>query len=998
MRLSKRIVSMLLVAVFAFVSMVPAFAADFSDLTSGSQVYEAVSVLSKLGVINGYEDGTFKPDNNVTRAEFTAMLLRARGLGSLGSTSLENPPFPDVSTSDVSWAIGNIRTAREMGIINGYEDGTFRPNNNVLYEEAIKMVVCSLGYANYSPEGTEWYSKYIITANSLKILDKVGGSVGIPATRAMIATMLYNCLEVKIAENNEQTSGSVLENDLKLTKKVGVIASNGETSLSAPDVNLRDDEIQIEAPNDANTGNEIKTYKVDNAAQYKDMLGMQITFYYSNDGTSNIQTITLANVKNSTTKTLNAKDIEPAQCTSSVIAYYENDTASSAKTISIANDSAVILGGKLYGANAAASTYAQYFGDNGKNGLPTIGSIKLIDTEGDGTYDIVFIDKYDAYLVTAVTSSSYTIVDDMLRKDLPNKGNQIVINPTDNSRDVTILDENGKETSFSAIKKGSVVCVKSSNTSNGGRVKIEAVVSNKTVSGTVKGISAGKSVTIGSTTYKYSDQAPWVNQISGSTKVLDEPKMGDTGKFYLDMYGNVIGYDKNEVASNQQYGYVMNAIYDEGKIDDATLYLHILNASGQKVKYKAITKTKLNGTAYDTLEQLKDAILATSENAILSGKLYDWGSVTNAEKGQQVVKFTTTTNKGETVLDEIVSVVNDGENTTIVSAGQEVVNDKLTFLDSVSGDTALKYYSANKQLKGSGQTINIKNAVVYNVPADRGDTNKYTKTTASGLSNETNYNVVLYDVTAAGSAGVVVVYHGMGDTTEVKANSPVVVVKSIGKENNESEGVAMYKIEGFNGSTAVSYWGSTDTEDAFAKVREGDVIRLGKDTDGYYTLKEEHIVFSTADNFRGDVKVYDRADGLKTVAEKGDVYIDSDDNDSWKETKEYPTPTYRAIWGSALTKDDDYLKISTKLLTGADSDDTSETYSIERSKFANAKIYIYDMTGSGLDMDADKVYVPTADNQGTIDALDMYTAGERSSELFIIMSGENVKTMIIVKR
>ena len=136
MKFSKRILTLLLLVTFVVANTVmPAVnAAGFSDVAEDSKYAKAITTLNTLGVINGYEDATFKPDNNVTRAEFTAMLLRAKGVGNMGDTSLENPPYPDVVDPDVSWAIGNIRTAKNMGIINGYEDGTFRPSNNVLYE------------------------------------------------------------------------------------------------------------------------------------------------------------------------------------------------------------------------------------------------------------------------------------------------------------------------------------------------------------------------------------------------------------------------------------------------------------------------------------------------------------------------------------------------------------------------------------------------------------------------------------------------------------------------------------------------------------------------------------------------------------------------------------------------------------------------------------------------------------------------------------------------
>ena len=267
MKTSKRILCALMLVVFTLVNLfvVPVSAISFTDVEDGSDVQEAVTVLNKLGVINGYDDGTFKPDNNVTRAEFTAMLLRTRGMGSIGDTSLANPPFSDVTDPSVSWAIGNIRTAQSLGIINGYkqDDGTyvFKPKNTVLYEEAVKMIVCALGYGEMGAEGAAWYSKYMMSATQLKFLEGAGGAIGVPATRATIAMMLYNCLEVNIAENNKVTTKTILEDDLKLTKQVGYIASNPTISLSTPDAMLNDNELQIAV------GSNTETYKVDDISE-----------------------------------------------------------------------------------------------------------------------------------------------------------------------------------------------------------------------------------------------------------------------------------------------------------------------------------------------------------------------------------------------------------------------------------------------------------------------------------------------------------------------------------------------------------------------------------------------------------------------------------------------------------------------------------------------------------------------------------------------------------
>ena len=480
MKFSKRLLCTLLAILVTLTSIavVPASAA-FTDLEANHSAYDAVNVLSKLGVINGYDDGSFKPNNNVTRAEFTAMLLRTRGLGSVGSTSLENPPFPDVTTPDVSWAIGNIRTAREMGIINGYDDGTFLPNNNVLYEEAVKMIVCALGYGEMGAEGAKWYSKYLMTATSLGFIEGAGGAVSVPATRATIANMLYNCLEVELAEDNKITEKTILEHDLKLTKNVGYISSNSKISLSQPDANLRDDEVEISVNGVAST------YKVDDASKYRDMLGAQIEFYFKNDFSSGLKHLILATVKNSTTIKIDADSLQGGS--TSTIRYFKSDDAERETTLNIAANSVVVYNGKLYGANATASSFEIYYANEN---LPLVGDIELVDRDGDNAFDVVFVNDYEPYFVSSVTSSDYKVTDNALRNGLSG-GNQKILNYKAN--DIEFVTKDGAVTSFNAIKKGSMIFVAQDKHSSG---DAKVIVCNDTVTGKITSSSSSKGITV----------------------------------------------------------------------------------------------------------------------------------------------------------------------------------------------------------------------------------------------------------------------------------------------------------------------------------------------------------------------------------------------------------------------------------------------------------------------------------------------------------------------
>ncbi|WP_165921179.1 outer membrane protein assembly factor BamB family protein [Paenibacillus albiflavus] len=112
---------------------------NLTDITGhklGAEITKAVS----LGIVFGYPDGTFRPDGNVTRAEFASMLVR--GLNPMGEGA--SLAFKDKDTIG-AWAVKAVQQAVKLGIIYGYEDGTFRPNANITHAEMISMVIRAAG-------------------------------------------------------------------------------------------------------------------------------------------------------------------------------------------------------------------------------------------------------------------------------------------------------------------------------------------------------------------------------------------------------------------------------------------------------------------------------------------------------------------------------------------------------------------------------------------------------------------------------------------------------------------------------------------------------------------------------------------------------------------------------------------------------------------------------------------------------------------------------------
>ena len=105
---------------------------SYSDVTPDKWFNNAISTLSNGGILSGYEDGTFQPNKKITRAEFATMAVR------FFSASYDGEDlFPDI---DKHWAQEYINTAASQGIINGYEDGTFRPDQPITRAEAMTIV------------------------------------------------------------------------------------------------------------------------------------------------------------------------------------------------------------------------------------------------------------------------------------------------------------------------------------------------------------------------------------------------------------------------------------------------------------------------------------------------------------------------------------------------------------------------------------------------------------------------------------------------------------------------------------------------------------------------------------------------------------------------------------------------------------------------------------------------------------------------------------------
>ncbi|WP_404455667.1 S-layer homology domain-containing protein [Virgibacillus necropolis] len=139
----KRISTVVIALVLVLSIFTPKNVQAADDIT-GHYFENSMRTLIKMDIMSGYDDGTYRPDRLVTRAEFTTFLVRALDLSSTSSTS----PFTDVKKGD--WYFWSVMSATSSGLIGGYPDNSFRPNNKISRQEMAAMIIRALDYKGIS--------------------------------------------------------------------------------------------------------------------------------------------------------------------------------------------------------------------------------------------------------------------------------------------------------------------------------------------------------------------------------------------------------------------------------------------------------------------------------------------------------------------------------------------------------------------------------------------------------------------------------------------------------------------------------------------------------------------------------------------------------------------------------------------------------------------------------------------------------------------------------
>ena len=195
----KKLLAMVLALVMTLSLAVSANA--FKDDKSISDDYaESVAVLNGMGVFKGYEDGSFQPEGNITRAEVATIIYRiyTADVAKNDKSGLYATYNKFSDMAGAGWAQGYIGYCANASLVKGYPDGTFKPSGKVTGYEVLAMILRAVGYdKNNEFSGADWALHVAQTAQQLGVLDRVAKTTDLnaPASRELVAELLFQGIQ-----------------------------------------------------------------------------------------------------------------------------------------------------------------------------------------------------------------------------------------------------------------------------------------------------------------------------------------------------------------------------------------------------------------------------------------------------------------------------------------------------------------------------------------------------------------------------------------------------------------------------------------------------------------------------------------------------------------------------------------------------------------------------------------------------------------------------------
>ena len=823
-----------------------------SSYDNDSYYDKALSLCSALGIITGYEDGSVKPDSKVTRAEMASIVLR---MLDLTSTSTYQNGFTDVTSSH--WAADQIQTALEANIISGMGDGTFVPDGEVTYAQVCVMLVNAMNYQ----DDAEYYGGYpngyikVAGMSDLEITKNAPGAADVASDRGVVIKMVYNALlgqykEINGYENGAPTykaNGTLAKAKFDVIDKKGVLTATSKTSVSSTDV--QDGQIEIVSDDD----DEAKLFDCD-LTGLEDYLAQKITYYYKeNSGlTPKVLAVTYDASKTTTFKA-DADDIQTVEGFDTAGGKFKIEGVSKKKDCAGAS---IVYNGKII-SNSQLAELGESINDLL---LPEKGSIRLVDSDKDDVFDVVFVDSYETMVVSSATDER--IVGKVADNDNFGDTKNLTIK-LDDSEDRTInVTKAGNEIRLRNLKKNDVATIRRSLDDT----VVDVVVTGESFTGSASGISkkVDKSyATINGTKYDVANVA------------VGDLVSGTQSTFYTDMFGRIAYIESTAgglLQSGEKYGWIMNG-YDAE--DGSGYILEIMTQDGKSAEYKlgsSVDYWAPKATAATTLsskEEAKSTIstLIANDTSFLT---FDWSE-----------KIGNKTIEHHTPIRFVKYKVNSSNNLTRIYCAVDS--------SKVSDEKALRISTTN--LNGvsivgnlvGGYKINdgilevsvpknvddMKNADNYKIGTASASTYAVRENGASrdyfvGEFENTNAPTVIINFTASSDA-----LANLGDI-DTNSNNPVMVVDEIERGVDDDDNT-VYTIHGYvNGAEASftttknSVLGQLDTSSA--------IINSARDynTKDLWNAKAGEDISKYLSE--GDLVLYDTGERLVKLLDADDVY------------------------------------------------------------------------------------------------------------------------------
>lgn len=163
------------------------FEGPFVDVPLNYDYADAVGYLKDDGAVRGYDDGTYKPANTINRAEFTKIVLESAGQAPAGGNC-----FPDVTDQ---WFAPYVCKAKDLGLVQGYPDGNFKPERPINFVESSKIVTVGLSVPISDSYNEAWYQKYVKAVEGEEAIPPTVATFDQYLDRGEMAEMVYRVQE-----------------------------------------------------------------------------------------------------------------------------------------------------------------------------------------------------------------------------------------------------------------------------------------------------------------------------------------------------------------------------------------------------------------------------------------------------------------------------------------------------------------------------------------------------------------------------------------------------------------------------------------------------------------------------------------------------------------------------------------------------------------------------------------------------------------------------------